>query len=421
MRKLRIVFVSTYPPSAGSLNEYAYHFVRFLRRKADVQEVILLADELPAGHSYGPDAPTDSAPLTVLPSWRFGSWANAIRIAAAIRRISPHLVFFNIQFATFGDGKLAAALGLLTPALVKLLGFPTIVILHNIMETVDLENAGFASNRVKALLIRCCGTLVTRCLLASDLVALTIPKYVEILEKKYRANNVVLAPHGTFDQTPAPKFDPPDDPLRIMTFGKFGTYKRIEILIEAFQELQRTISANLELVIAGTDSPNAPGYLAALQSQYADAANIRFTGYVAEEDVAAIFHEAAVVVFPYTSTTGSSGVLHQAGSYGKAIVLPNLGDFAEIISEEGYSGEFFDPASAASLAAAIGRLLHDSERRRELGARNYLAAQGLPIDEVVDWYLLHFERMLELSGPSTKNGRQSKWYRKRERAETLQL
>jgi glycosyltransferase involved in cell wall biosynthesis len=122
---------------------------------------------------------------------------------------------------------------------------------------------------------------------------------------------------------------------------------------------------------------------------------IRFTGYVEEQDVPKIFSEAAVVIFPYTSTTGSSGVLHQAGDYGKACVLPNLGDFAELITEEGYVGEFFEPEDPKSLADAIARLLDDPDLRREQGMRNYRAARGLPIDEVVDWYLLHFETLLK--------------------------
>ncbi|MCB0051657.1 MAG: glycosyltransferase, partial [Caldilinea sp.] len=69
-----------------------------------------------------------------------------------------------------------------------------------------------------------------------------------------------------------------------------------------------------------------------------------------------------VVVFPYTSTTGSSGVLHQAGSYGRAVVLPKIGDFAEVITEEGYDGEFFNPADARTLADAIARILDSDER-----------------------------------------------------------
>ncbi len=57
-----------------------------------------------------------------------------------------------------------------------------------------------------------------------------------------------------------------------------------------------------------------------------------------------------MVVFPYTSTTGSSGVLHQAGGYGKAVIMPDLGDLALLVKEEGYRAEFFEPTSSISLA-----------------------------------------------------------------------
>jgi glycosyltransferase involved in cell wall biosynthesis len=189
----------------------------------------------------------------------------------------------------------------------------------------------------------------------------------------------------------------PPGPLRIMTFGKFGTYKKVETLIEAYKLLLAK-HASLELVIAGTDNPNAEGYLQAVKEKYADLAGIHFTGYVAEQDVPTLFHDSAVVVFPYTSTTGSSGVLHQAGSYSRAVVLPELGDLAELIREEGYTGEFFEPENPANLAAAIARLLDTDEYRVEMGRQNYLAATGLPISEVTDWYLLHFEELLAKRG-----------------------
>jgi glycosyltransferase involved in cell wall biosynthesis len=312
-----------------------------------------------------------------------------------VRAARPDVVLFNIQFASFGSAKVSAALGLLTTALVKAAGFPTIVLLHNIMETVDLKSAGFGGNPLIERLIRQFGTISTQLLLTADLVALTIPKYVEILEAKYHAANVVLAPHGAFDQAPQPDLDPPPGPLQIMTFGKFGTYKKIEMLIEAYRLLRASHpDTPLELVIAGTDSPNARGYLDAVRQQHADQAGLRFTGYVAEEDVPRIFGDASVVVFPYTSTTGSSGVLHQAGNYGRAVVLPHLGDLAELIAEEGYIGEFFEPGDPRSLADALARVLDNPEHRREMGLRNYLAACGLPMSEVVDWYVLHAQTLL---------------------------
>ncbi len=393
--KLRLAIITTHPPGKGSLNEYAYHFVRFLRQKEEVGEVILLPDELPPGQAYHFEMRQGYAPVRVIPCWSFGARDNALRIRAAVSEVDPDAVLFNIQFATFGNRRVAATLGLTAPYLVRRAGYPTIVLLHNIIETINLRSAGFANNALVESVTRFCGAQVTRLLLMADLVAVTIAKYVEILESKYKATNVVLAPHGAFEDAPQPSFELPPGPIKILAFGKFGTYKKVETLIEAFKLLQEGGSRPpLELVIAGTNSPNAPGYLEGIRQRYADIPNIRYTGYVAEQDIPRIFGEAAVVVFPYTSTTGSSGVLHQAGDYGKAVVLPYIGDLAEVITEEGYSGEFFEPGDTRSLAAAIARVIDNPDRRRELGRQNWIASRGLPIAEVVDWYLLHFETLI---------------------------
>jgi len=138
--------------------------------------------------------------------------------------------------------------------------------------------------------------------------------------------------------------------------------------------------------------------LADMAERYAEVPQLRFTGYVPEEDVERIFTESTVVVFPYTSTTGSSGVLHQAGSYGKAVVLPDLGDLGILIREEGYSGEFFDPKNIGSLAYAIERILVDDVYRMELGETNYRAATSLPMSTITTMYLDLFEAIQKKRG-----------------------
>jgi glycosyltransferase involved in cell wall biosynthesis len=390
--------VTTHPPGTGSLNEYAFHFVRALRRKPEVSEVVLLLDELPEGAPYPPDEPAADglAALRYVPAWRFGAWDNAIRVRRAVRSVEPDAVLFNLQFATFAGGKAPAALGLIAPALVKRAGYPTLILLHNIMQTVDLESAGFAGNPLMAALIRAFGDLATRLLLQADIVALTIPKYVEILRDRFgeaSTGNVYLIPHGAFDIPPPPSHDLPDGPLQIMTFGKFGTYKRVEDLITALKILRQGDRPPLEVVIAGSDSPNAAGYLDGVAQANAGLPGLRFTGYVPEEDVPRIFGESAVVVFPYTSTTGSSGVLHQAGEHGRAAVMPDIGDLAALVREEGYAAEFFEPGDAKSMADAIARVIDDPARRIELGERNYRAAVGLSLEDVVDWYLIHLREL----------------------------
>ncbi|HHY54132.1 MAG TPA: glycosyltransferase [Chloroflexi bacterium] len=394
---MHVAIVTTYPPGKGTLNEYAYHFVRALRTKEEINRISLLVDVLPDGASYpSPSQEMGLAELDITPCWQFNDPRNAWRIVQAVRQVQPDVVLFNIQFASFGDKKVPVTLGLMAPWLVKVADYPSMVLLHNIMETVDLRNAGYASNAAIEWVMRTAGAITTRMLLNADLVALTIPKYVEIIRAKYRAKNVLLAPHGSFeDNPPMPTFEPPPGPRQIMAFGKFGTYKRIEIMVGALRILEARGYTNLEVVIAGSDSPNAKGYLEEMRARYADAPNLRFTGYVAEEDVPRIFQSATVTVFPYTSTTGSSGVLHQAGSYGCAVALPNIGDFAEVITEEGYVGEFFEPNDPESLADAIAALLDDDERRKAMGLRNYRASCGLPIADVLDWYLLHFGAIIE--------------------------
>ncbi len=375
-----IAVVTAFPPSDATLNEYGYHLVTALAAHPDVERLTVLAPELDGGYPM-----VDGVAITE--AWRFNGVTTPIRIARALRRLRPDAVIFNAHFSSFGTGRVAAAAGLTAPLLARLSGVRTITLLHNIVEAVDLNGAGFRLGRMLEPVMRTIGTVLTWLVLRSHTVTVTIPSYVDVLRSKYRAANAALVPHGTFEIPPEPSYDrAAGEPLRILAFGKFGTYKKVEDLIRAYRELAP--GRHLELVIAGTDSPNAPGYLAGVEERLGGD-GIIFTGYVEEADLRQLFTSADVVVFPYTATTGSSGVLHQAGSYGRAVVLPDIGDLAALVESEGYRGEFFEPGDPADLARALARVLDDPAHGAALGRRNYLASRGLPMAEVADWYLVH--------------------------------
>lgn len=392
-QKLKLAFVSTHPPGKGTLNEYGYYLLKHFRENENIKELVLIADELPSSEVYDFD-PSAGCPIEIRSVWKFNSYLNLPRILKAIYKTKPDVVLFNIQFLSFGDKKIPAALGLLVPFFAKLLGFKSVVLLHNILEEVDLNTAGITKNPVMSFLYKTIGTQLTKFVLSADLVAVTIAKYVAVLEKKYKTEKVALIPHGSFEIPPLPSFELPKGPKQVMAFGKFGTYKKVEMMIEAVELVRNRTNLDMEIVIAGTDSPNKKGYLNDVAEQYKHVSKLRFTGYVAEEDVPRIFDESAVVVFPYTSTTGSSGVLHQAGSYGKAVILPDLGDLGELLREEGYAGELFDPLSVESLADAIQKVVKNDEYRIQLSKTNYYAAVSLPMSDITDWYYLHFNRLL---------------------------
>jgi len=397
---MKLAIVTAYPPSKVTLNEYAYHLVKHFRQKDQVTEVVLLTDKTEGAKDI--DFVKNGCRVSVKECWEFNSYKNLFTVNKALNQTKPDAVLFNLQFMKFGDKKVPAALGLMLPLVCRLKKIPNIVLLHNILEEVDLGKAGFTSNKLLQNVYNFIGTSLTKLILKADTVAVTMHKYVDVLNNKYKSTNVVQIPHGTFEVTEEqPEYTLPDGPLQIMTFGKFGTYKKVETMIEAVVKVREKTGLDLEVVVAGTDNPNVPGYLEGVKQKYSHVPQVRYTGYVEEEEVPTLFKESAVVVFPYTSTTGSSGVLHQAGSYGKAVVMPDLGDLALLVQDEGYQGEFFEPTSIDSLANAIEAIVTNEDYRISLGKANYKAATAYPMQKIADMYLEQFDKLIKKKNPQT--------------------
>ncbi|WP_417556729.1 glycosyltransferase [Mesoflavibacter zeaxanthinifaciens] len=397
---MKLAIVTAYPPSKVTLNEYAYHLVKHFRQKDQVTEVVLLTDKTEGTKDI--DFVKNGCRVSVKECWEFNSYKNLFTVNKALNQTKPDAVLFNLQFMKFGDKKVPAALGLMLPLVCRLKKIPNIVLLHNILEEVDLGKAGFTSNKLLQNVYNFIGTSLTKLILKADTVAVTMHKYVDVLNNKYKSTNVVQIPHGTFEVTEEqPEYTLPDGPLQIMTFGKFGTYKKVEAMIEAVVKVREKTGLDLEVVVAGTDNPNVPGYLEGVKQKYNHVPQVRYTGYVEEEEVPTLFKESAVVVFPYTSTTGSSGVLHQAGSYGKAVVMPDLGDLALLVQDEGYQGEFFEPTSIDSLANAIEAIVTNEDYRISLGKANYKAATAYPMQKIADMYLEQFDKLIKKKNPQT--------------------
>ncbi len=398
---MKIAFVSPYPPSQVTLNEYGYHLIKSFAGKKEVDSIQVLTNHLPDNTAYQRYAMEG---IEIIPCWTFNSLFSAFQIVRQLKKLKPDIVIMNLQFMTFGEGKIPAALGLLTPWLCKQLGLPSMVILHNITETVKLDTIGMAGSKWKENLFLWIGKQLTNFILKADLVGLTISQYVDIIREKYKADNVVLLPHGNFE-LPERSYVP-DTPelINLMAFGKFGTYKKVEVLLDALKLLQKKYpNQAFKATIAGTDNPNVKGYLSSVKENYSDLNNIEFTGYVPEENVEAIFKAATFVIFPYTTTTGSSGILHQAGSYARACILPKIDDLKRVVEEEGYGGAYFQTDDAQSMADAISYLMEHPEERKKIESMNYAAAKGLPMNELAEWYLGHAQQLIKEKQPAIIN------------------
>ncbi len=377
---MKICLVTAFPPSRGGLNEYALHVARALSKLPRLN-LTILADELSI-----PQPELDG--FHVIRCWSFNSLMNPARLLRALETLQPDVVWFNMGFASFGSRPLPAFLGVVTPALVRLRGYYTHVTLHQIMDMMNLANAHVKYPR----LYRLGGWVATHLLLMANSISVLIPAYRTILIEKYRTNNVHFRPHGIlFGQPEAPDFTRTLDPeQRILAFGKWGTYKRLEPLIEAFEKVSAG-QKNVRLIIAGANHPETPGYVESMAHKVAGNPRIEFTGYVPEEQVAQLFRSATLLVLPYSSAAGSSGVAHLACEYSLPIVAADLPEFRDMANAEGLAICFYEPGNANRFADALISVLQHPEWRRQMTERNFAAALRMTMPIVVRQYLRLFD------------------------------
>jgi glycosyltransferase involved in cell wall biosynthesis len=180
----------------------------------------------------------------------------------------------------------------------------------------------------------------------------------ELMEVARPTAPVVVVPHGT--QLPAPTPVPPDPHL--LFFGRFSIYKGIDVLLDAMPHVWAAVpDARLTLAGAG-DLPAHP--------LLGDSRIVVRHEHVREEQVPALFSSARVVVLPYRQAS-QSGVGSRAKTYGRGIVVTDVGGLAELVSDG--SGEVVPSEDPAVLAEVLATILTVPGRAEELGRR---AADG---------------------------------------------
>ena len=377
---MKICLVTTFPPSTGGLSEYGFHIAQELQRNPFLS-LSVLADELPTSHQE-PDG------FTVLRCWSFDDPTTLYRLMRTIRRLKPDVVWFNLLFSTFGRNPFVAFSGLMSPLLSRLAGRYTHVTLHHLMDTVELKDAGVRHER----LYRIAGAMATKMLLLSNSVSVLMPGYRKILNDKYGRDNVHLRAHGLLARRPEfPDFSRRGTPThRILAFGKWGTYKRLELMIEAFKLLAPKVP-EAKLVIAGGDHPQAAGYVESVKKDNGGDPQIEFRGYVPEDELPALFQGSSIAVMPYSSSTGCSGVAHLACAFSVPIVSADLSDFRQMAQSEELAIEFYPPGNAQGLADCLYHLLKDPDKQYAMATQNFSAALRMTMPNVVQKYLRHFE------------------------------
>jgi glycosyltransferase involved in cell wall biosynthesis len=397
---MKICLVTAFPPSRQALNEYGFHIARELSQAEELSLTIL-------GDDIAPDQ-KELPGYSVIRCWSFNSLRNPVRLLRAILQVRPDVVWFNLGFASFGGKPLPAFFGVALPALVRAAGFYTHVTLHQLMETVDLKDAGVRYRR----LYNTAGYAATQVLLFANSISVLMPAYRSILRKKYGRGAVYVRNHGILSGRPEyPAFERRGNPEhRILAFGKWGTYKRLEPMLDAFEIIARRVP-HAQLIIGGTDHPKTPGYLESVRQKCWRHPRIKFIGYVPEGQIPELFQSTTVTVMPYTSSAGSSGVAHLACAYGVPMVASDISDFRELAEEEGLAIDFFKTGDIQSLAKCLIALLQNPEHQAEMAVQNFSAALRISMPEIIRQYLrtFHLQRHLRVLTSVSRLRRLPKW------------
>ncbi|KAB1185427.1 MULTISPECIES: glycosyltransferase [Haloferax] len=365
-----VALVTSHPPTRGHLAEYGEELARAYGRRDDI-DVTVLAQR------------SDTAPpvefrrgYEVRRVWDRDSFDGARALLDELLAGDYDAVQFNIHMTYFGDENVHRFIGLVLPPLLsRVYDIPVLTTMHDLIEVVEEDAVDEDIGLVEQVGARA----ATQMVLMGDASTVTSEEYKDIVADRYYASNVHHVPHGTFAYADGGLPNLPER-FRVMVFGHLSPTKDIETVVEAFEEV-RTSIPDAELVIAGGSHPGFPNHKETLEAKFGDRPGVEFLGYVEDDEMDAVWENASLVVMPYRTCTGVSGVFQLAKSYGTAVISADVDGMRTSTVETGGSAEFYTAGDPSSLADELRTLHADRERLQRLAQANSEAASSYTISD----------------------------------------
>jgi glycosyltransferase involved in cell wall biosynthesis len=150
-----------------------------------------------------------------------------------------------------------------------------------------------------------------------------------------------------------------DDAPFVLSVGTIQPRKNYRRLIQAFAHIDPPV----KLVIGGGKGWQVEEVLDEV-ARLGLTNRIHFPGYIADEDLPALY--SAAILFIYPSLYEGFGLpALEAMACGTPVIASNQSSLPEVV---GNAGLLVDPRDVEAIAAAMGQLLEDDNRRREISA-----------------------------------------------------
>lgn len=383
---MRLGIISTYPKkgakhaNAGGVASYTKNLVESLSSQG--LKVDVFANAIKEKESY-----TENN-VKVFRCWKRGTFFF-LNVFNCIFRERKRLDLLHLQHEFFLYGSVfSAAMFPFLLFLLKILRKPCVVTIHGVVPLSSLNSEFIKANGLKGnplalrigfrIIIGFIGIFSKKIIVHEDYL-----KKVLIEEYGLSKHKVVIIHHGVEDLKSKISQDEAKGLLNfknkkiILFFGYLSGYKGLDIFVKSFEYLKN--KEDYVLIVAGGNHPRLKTdkkYLNEIRSlkelASKNSKNIKFTGFVPEEEIQTYFVAADLIVFPYKYLMAASGPMSFAIAYSKPFIIPK--EFESLIKND---KQLFN-LSPQGLASKIDSLFKNEQELNSIKQKvNQLKIQRL--------------------------------------------
>ena len=213
---------------------------------------------------------------------------------------------------------------------------------------------------------------------------------LEYLNERVSGKNVLLAPLTLKEYGPKTQRNQNLDCVNFLSFGHIRHYKRIDLLIEAAQQLYEECKERFVVTIAG----NCPGWVEyASLIRYPDLFNLEI-GFIGNDEVAQLFSNADYLVLPYQDLA-QSGAITVAFNYNVPVITSDIPQFLEFV-EDGINGFVFHSEDVKSLKEVMKKALslQKNDYGRLVQSTSDYVRKNYSLQSITERYVEYFKRLL---------------------------
>lgn len=218
----------------------------------------------------------------------------------------------------------------------------------------------------------------------------------ELIKKGIEEDRIEIIPHANFScygNNIQVERDNEKIHNKIAFFGRINKYKGIDVLLEAFANVNKHLS-KLKLLIAGNGDCSA--YKTYFE-EYADNLDLHIR-WIEDDEVASLLIDVDLLVVPYIEAT-QSGVIPLAYALGKPVIATHVGGIPEQVPFD--CGVIVSPNNAKALENAIMDFYSNPSKIKEMG-KNALkyATEELSWSKSAQLLLDFYQKILKNENPS---------------------